>query len=206
MVDAFITKAKGGGPQQGPRPFLDEERHAFEKWISKPPFEHDIARWPKDERRYSWPGLYRDLRVQLAWESWKKARGDNRKMQLYTLTKTFRFEAAHRLPYHDGKCARLHGHSFVAKVELAGAELHTTGPKHAMLVDYGDISQAVRPLLENCLDHHYLNETTGLESPTSELLAQWIFERLLPSFPGYLYAVTVEETCTSACRYCPSHE
>jgi 6-pyruvoyl-tetrahydropterin synthase len=47
-----------------------------------------------------------------------------------------------------------------------------------MLLDFGDISAALKPLLDAFLDHHHLNETTGLHNPTSEAIARWIYERL----------------------------
>jgi 6-pyruvoyltetrahydropterin/6-carboxytetrahydropterin synthase len=50
------------------------------------------------------------------------------------------------------------------------------------------------------LDHHYLNEIDGLENPTSEVLAQWIWERLTPALPE-LSQVIVRETCNSGCVY-----
>ena len=121
-------------------------------------------------------------------------------MATFTLRKRFTFEAAHFLPQHDGKCRRLHGHSWVGWVEVQGNRLQGTGPHKGMLVDYGCLSQAVRPLLDNYLDHHCLNDTLGLESPTSEMVAQWVFDHLqntgLP-----VSAVTIEETCTSVCTY-----
>ena len=119
---------------------------------------------------------------------------------MWTLSKQFHFEAAHILPYHEGKCARLHGHSWGLTVECAHTRLHTTGPQRGMVIDYGSISEAVRPLLEAKLDHWYLNETTGLESPTSEALALWVYTQLKPALP-LLRAITITETCTSACRY-----
>jgi 6-pyruvoyltetrahydropterin/6-carboxytetrahydropterin synthase len=120
-------------------------------------------------------------------------------MERWTIRKTIRFEAAHRLPSHDGKCARLHGHSWEAVIEVAGTRLHTGGPKVGMVLDFGDIADAVDPLLESHLDHHDLNATTGLENPTSEELARWLFAQLA-ALPN-LVAVTVRETCTSECRY-----
>src|SRR3546814_20728790 len=66
-------------------------------------------------------------------------------------------------------------------------------------MDFGDIKAAFRPLYEQ-LDHHYLNEVEGLENPTSERLAAWIWERLVPALPQ-LSEVVVRETCTSGCRY-----
>jgi 6-pyruvoyltetrahydropterin/6-carboxytetrahydropterin synthase len=121
-------------------------------------------------------------------------------MKLYTLTKRFTFEAAHELPRHDGKCRRLHGHSWVMVVAVAGSRLHSSGPKSGMLMDYADLSAAVKPLVESHLDHHYLNETTGLINPTSEELARWVHERLRPELPDLAW-VEIQETCTSSCRY-----
>lgn len=119
---------------------------------------------------------------------------------MYTLRKRFTFEAAHRLPKHDGKCARLHGHSWGLVVEVRGPEVQASGPKAGMLLDFGEIKAAVQPLLDGVLDHYYLNETTGLEDPTSEQLAAWVYLRLQGKVPG-LYAVEVEETCTCAARF-----
>ena len=66
---------------------------------------------------------------------------------------------------------------------VAGERLQADGPKAGMLLDFGDISAAVKPLLDNFLDHHHLNETTGLRNPTSEAIARWIYERLQPFLP-----------------------
>jgi 6-pyruvoyltetrahydropterin/6-carboxytetrahydropterin synthase len=122
---------------------------------------------------------------------------------MFTLSKEFRFEASHQLPAHDGKCARLHGHSWVGWVYCQGPELQTTGPKAGMLIDFADLKTLLKPLLEEHLDHHHLNETTGLANPTSEELARWIYKRLKPQLPSLL-AVEIRETCTSRCRYQPS--
>ena len=118
----------------------------------------------------------------------------------WLLTKQFRFEAAHQLPNHDGKCQRLHGHSWVGEVTVKGDALYTEGPKTGMLIDFGDLKAAITPLVENNLDHHYLNDSTGLKSPTSEEIARWIYDQLEPVLPG-LNSVTIEETCTSRCVY-----
>lgn len=121
---------------------------------------------------------------------------------MWTLRKTFRFEAAHHLPNHDGKCQRVHGHSWIGEVEVASTSLQSTGPKRGMVLDYGDISAVLAPLLDHVLDHHDLNLSTGLADPTSEALAAFLFGVLAPQLPG-LVAVTIFETCTSACRYEP---
>ena len=122
-------------------------------------------------------------------------------MEEWIIYKEFRFEAAHKLPNYHGKCSRLHGHSWVGRVYIKGNKLIDHGPKQGMIIDYGDISQYIQPLLDDFLDHYYLNETTGLENPTSENISRWIFEKLEKvGLPG-LYAVEIRETCTSGCTY-----
>jgi 6-pyruvoyltetrahydropterin/6-carboxytetrahydropterin synthase len=113
------------------------------------------------------------------------------------LRKTFQFEAAHKLPNvpADHKCARLHGHSFRVEVVVAGE----CDPKMGWLMDYAEISEAFKPLLDR-LDHHYLNEIPGLENATSEMLAKWIWDRLKPQLP-LLAEIAVAETCMSRCVY-----
>lgn len=113
------------------------------------------------------------------------------------LRKTFQFEAAHKLPNvpADHKCARLHGHSFRVEVVVAGE----CDPKMGWLMDYAEISEAFRPLLDQ-LDHHYLNDIPGLENATSEMLAKWIWDRLKPQLP-LLAEIAVAETCMSRCVY-----
>jgi 6-pyruvoyltetrahydropterin/6-carboxytetrahydropterin synthase len=111
--------------------------------------------------------------------------------------KEFTFEAAHRLPgVPEGhKCARLHGHSFRIELHLTGPVQEQTG----WVMDFGDIKSAFQPLYEQ-LDHHYLNEIGGLENPTSEVLAKWIWDGMKPRLP-MLSEVVVRETCTSGCVY-----
>jgi len=118
----------------------------------------------------------------------------------YTLRKKFKFEAAHKLPNHDGKCRQLHGHSWVGWVEVCGWELKDEGPKQGMICDYGDIKKLLKPIVEDYLDHHYLNDTLPMNSPTSEEVARWVFRQLRGKIVG-LVAVEIEETCTSSCRY-----
>jgi 6-pyruvoyltetrahydropterin/6-carboxytetrahydropterin synthase len=120
----------------------------------------------------------------------------------YTIRKKFTFEAAHQLVDHDGKCARLHGHSWVAWVEVQGTEVHLDGPKRNMLVDFADVKSAVKPLVDGYLDHHHLNDTLECDMPTSEYVAKWLFDKVANLMPG-LAAVEIEETCTSMCRYQP---
>lgn len=121
---------------------------------------------------------------------------------MYRLKKQFKFEASHQLHEHDGKCQRLHGHSWVGYLILEGPTLVQDGPKQGMLIDYGDISAAIKPIVERHLDHWHLNESTGLANPTSEELARWVYNLVKPSLP-MLKAVVIEETCTSAAEYRP---
>ncbi len=113
------------------------------------------------------------------------------------LFKAFTFEAAHRLPHapEGHKCARLHGHSYQVTVRVEGP----VDPEAGWVVDFAELSSAMAPLLD-VLDHHYLNEVDGLDNPTSEVLAMWLWERLAPTLAG-LSQVEVRETCTAGCSY-----
>ena len=108
--------------------------------------------------------------------------------------KVFQIEAAHRLPNVPAghKCARLHGHSFRIEIHVEGEP----DPALGWVMDFADIKSAFAPLFEQ-LDHRYLNDIDGLENPTSEMLARWIFRRLEARLSG-LDRVVVHETCTSA--------
>ena len=111
--------------------------------------------------------------------------------------KTFTIEAAHRLPNvpENHKCRRLHGHSFRIEIRVAGAVQEPAG----WIMDFADITRAFQPIHEQ-LDHRYLNEIEGLENPTSEQLARWIWRKLKPVLSP-LSEVIVRETCTAGCLY-----
>jgi 6-pyruvoyltetrahydropterin/6-carboxytetrahydropterin synthase len=111
--------------------------------------------------------------------------------------KEFTFEAAHRLPRlpEGHKCLRLHGHSFRVRVTVDGP----LDPELEWIVDFADLKAAVAPVLER-LDHHYLNEIEGLENPTSEVIAKWIWTHLKPRLP-ILKRIELAETCTCGCLY-----
>ena len=113
------------------------------------------------------------------------------------LRKSFQFEAAHLLPHlpETHKCRRLHGHSFKVEIVLAGE----CDAKLGWLMDYAEIKAVFSPIWEK-LDHHYLNEIRGLENPTSENIAAWIWQQLKPSLP-LLVEVVVAETCTAQAVY-----
>ena len=111
--------------------------------------------------------------------------------------KTFTLEAAHRLPNVPAghKCARLHGHSFRIDVHVGGEPGEQTG----WILDFAELKAAFKPIFER-LDHNYLNDVPGLENPTSERLAIWIWQELKPALPA-LTRLVVHETCTSGCVY-----
>ena len=113
------------------------------------------------------------------------------------LVKEYRFEAAHRLPNVPAghKCARLHGHSFKVELAVAGP----VDPASGWFIDYGRLDDVFEPLRQR-LDHYYLNEIEGLDNPTSENLARWIWERVRPGVPE-LAGVIVHETCDARCIY-----
>jgi len=113
------------------------------------------------------------------------------------LARTFSFEAAHRLPAAPPghKCGRLHGHSFQVEVICEGEADEQTG----WLIDFAEIKKRFEPLHDR-LDHRYLNDVEGLENPTAENLARWIWMQLKQELP-MLAQVNVAETCTARCEY-----
>jgi 6-pyruvoyltetrahydropterin/6-carboxytetrahydropterin synthase len=116
---------------------------------------------------------------------------------LAEIFKEFTFEAAHRLPHvpEGHKCGRLHGHSFRVALHIAGP----VEPESGWLMDFADVKECFAPLYER-LDHHYLNEIDGLDNPTSENIARWIWDKLKAALPQ-LSQVVVQETCTSGAVY-----
>ena len=113
------------------------------------------------------------------------------------LFRSFQIEAAHRLPNvpEGHKCARMHGHSFHIEIHVRGEVEEQSG----WVMDFADLKRAFQPLFEQ-LDHHCLNDIEGLENPTSENLAVWIWDRLKPEL-GSLLKVVVRETCNAGCAY-----
>jgi 6-pyruvoyltetrahydropterin/6-carboxytetrahydropterin synthase len=107
------------------------------------------------------------------------------------------FEAAHRLPNvpEGHKCRRLHGHSYRVVIHVRGEVDANVG----WVLDFADVKDAFQPLHDQ-LDHQYLNDIEGLENPTSENLAIWIWERLKPNLTG-LTKIVVRETCEVGCVY-----
>ncbi len=111
--------------------------------------------------------------------------------------KTFTFAAAHHLPNvpKDHKCSAMHGHTFTVAIYVRGP----VQPKAGWVADFADIAGAFEPLRQ-VLDHACLNEVEGLENPTSERLAQWVWKRLHPALPG-LCRVIIRESADAGCAY-----
>ena len=115
----------------------------------------------------------------------------------YELKQQFQIESARFLPHLEKThpCSRMHGHSFKIVLRLVG----DLDPKLGWVIDYNDIQKAMRSILEQ-IDHRVLNEIPGLENPTSELLAKWIFDKALVLLP-ILKSVSILETSLTECTY-----
>ena len=113
------------------------------------------------------------------------------------LTKAFHFEAAQTLPNvpEGHKCSRMHGHSFTVEVSVEGE----VDPEVGWVYDHAEISRAMDPLIEE-LDHAYLNEISGLENPTIENMAAWIWRKIEDQCPG-LCEIVIHETPTARCVF-----
>ena len=118
-------------------------------------------------------------------------------MSRMEIFKDFTFEAAHRLPNlpAEHKCSRLHGHSFRIVIHVSG----DLDVDKGWVMDFADVKAAFAPILDQ-LDHHYLNDIDGLDNPTSEVIAKWVWERLHPYLPQ-LSKIELHETCTAGCIY-----
>lgn len=94
------------------------------------------------------------------------------------LSMEFRFAAAHRLPYYDGPCFRMHGHNYKLVVTIGGK----VDPKSGMIMDFMQLKSIVQEqVLDHC-DHKCLNDF--MDNPTAEHIAVWCWERLRPRLPG----------------------
>lgn len=113
------------------------------------------------------------------------------------LERDYRFEAAHSLPRvpPEHKCARIHGHSYRIVVAVEGR----VDPELGWLIDFAAIDAVVAPIIAE-LDHQNLNHLEGLENPTSENLAGYLWRRIAPRLP-VLAEISVSETPTSRCVY-----
>ena len=113
------------------------------------------------------------------------------------IVQAFTFEAAHRLPHvpETHRCFRTHGHSYRVELRLEGP----VDPHTGFVVDFFEVEAVFAPLLAR-LDHYCLNDVEGLENPTAENIAVWIFDRVKPHLQ-VLAAVAVYETPNSWAEY-----
>ena len=113
------------------------------------------------------------------------------------ISQAFTFEAAHRLPKvpPTHRCHRMHGHSYRVELQLDGP----SDPETGFVIDFFDIEAVFGPLHAQ-LDHHCLNEVPGLENPTAENIAVWIWEKTKSALP-LLVSVRVYETADCWAEY-----
>lgn len=113
----------------------------------------------------------------------------------------FTFDAAHSLGHlpEGHKCARVHGHTYRLAVHVTGE----IDPVIGWVLDFAELKARVGRVLER-LDHHLLNDVAGLEQPTAERIAIWIWDALKPDLPG-LSKVVLWENANSGCVYTGEH-
>lgn len=119
---------------------------------------------------------------------------------MFEIEKCFTFHAAHQLLHHDGDCSRLHGHTYELVIRLKSNDLEKSGPKTNMVVDFAHLKKAVRNLIDEYLEHRFLNESLQTDSPTTEFIAAWIFHKLKDTLP-LLSSVSLFESPTSGATY-----
>lgn len=95
---------------------------------------------------------------------------------MYELTIISNFAAAHNLLNYQGACEALHGHNWKIEVTVRGSDMDQAG----MVIDFGNLKKMTRSIVDDELDHTYLNEFPAFEglSPSSERIAKYIFNRL----------------------------
>lgn len=119
---------------------------------------------------------------------------------MFEIEKHFTFHAAHLLVHHKGACNRLHGHTYTLIIRLKSSDLQQSGSETNMVIDFVDFKAIVRAVIDEHLEHRFLNETLKTDSPTAEFIAKWIFEKLKPLLP-LLSSLTLYESPTSGVTY-----
>ena len=109
------------------------------------------------------------------------------------IARQFHWEMGHRLPFHEGLCRNIHGHSYRLWVELDG-----TCDAHGMLIDYGDLKKIIQPIIEP-IDHCFICDESDAEvkaflhtqnfkmvvvpfSTTAENIAAYLLEKIWLAF------------------------
>lgn len=119
-------------------------------------------------------------------------------MKRITISKKMMFEAAHYLPFHEGACKRLHGHSFLVEVFISTNEDELV---NGMVIDYADLKKIIERHVIGKYDHQYLNDLVVENHPTSEVLGCIIFDAIKNDLPAHvsLESVLIKETENSTC-------
>lgn len=114
-----------------------------------------------------------------------------------TLFREFTVEAGRYLPHLPAHhpCAHMHGHTFIIQVHVTGE----TRPDTGWVMDFAELDRLLQDVRRS-LDHKVLNEVDGLENPTTEQMARWIWQRLHDRLPG-LSRVEIRENPYSGCSY-----
>lgn len=117
---------------------------------------------------------------------------------LLEVCKTFTFDAHHKLPFHNGKCRRDHGHTYTVHMCWLGPvqDVDERKSSSGMVVDFGMISEQWKKVSDEFLDHHSLNDV--ISYPTAENLCLWLVQVFYSLFSGLqLSKIRVCETPTS---------
>lgn len=124
---------------------------------------------------------------------------------MLTVTKHFGFEACHHLPFYEGACHNVHGHSYKLDVTVGG-QIIKDGPKQGMIIDFKDLKKIVKENVVDKLDHSDLNEFYA--NPTAELMVTDIAYSIMQKLPKEVYLVSVKlwETEDSYAEYIPSYD
>lgn len=123
-------------------------------------------------------------------------------MNHFLICRRFKFDAAHKIPSHQGKCKNLHGHSWAVDVSLTG-DLICSGPQSGMVMDFGELKNIMSEILES-YDHQCLNDFIAL--PTAETLCSLIEQALSLKLPENIkvYSIKVWESGDSYAEYRPT--
>ena len=162
------------------------------------PTDENIARWINQQ--LSIPGI-----EQIGIHSTRQQGVDMDSQGNAHIWRRYRFEAAHQLPNvpKDHQCGRMHGHGFEIILHVNQNLGHAGLGNADMGVDYDYIDACWAPV-HRILDHACLNDIAGLENPTSEMLAAWIWRRLVAQLENLSW-VTVYETTTAGCHFDGRH-
>ena len=121
---------------------------------------------------------------------------------MLTLTRRLTFEACHHLPFYDGACHRLHGHSYKMEVTVTGDVItDKENPKCGMIIDFKDLNKLVNDVVISKYDHQDLNQF--FSNPTAEIMVAIISHNIMDNLPDGVYLVSVKlwETEDSYAEY-----